>query len=76
VPHDENGVPHARNQLPNAVAHGGLVATPSDLARLAIEIGLAYQGRLNRLLSKRSAEMLEVLASITHQYHWPDLANR
>jgi CubicO group peptidase (beta-lactamase class C family) len=147
VPHDENGVPHARNQLPNAVAHGGLVATPSDLARLAIEIGLAYQGRSNRLISKRSAEMmlakaadidprefggpvgqglgvmllgggrtlhflhpggndpgancwviaspatgkgavvmtngaagealmLEVLASIAHQYHWPDLAKQ
>jgi CubicO group peptidase (beta-lactamase class C family) len=147
VPHDENGVPHARNQLPNAVAHGGLVATPSDLARLAIEISLAYQGRSNRLISKRSAEMmltkeadvdprqyggpvgqglgvlllgegrtlhflhpggndpgancwviaspitgqgavvmtnaaagealmLEVLASIAHQYHWPDLAKR
>jgi len=34
VPHDENGAAHARNQLPGAVAHGGLVGTPSDLARL------------------------------------------
>ena len=44
--------------MPNAVAHGGLVTSASDLARLAIEIGLAYQGRSTRLLSKRSAELM------------------
>jgi hypothetical protein len=58
VPHDENGVAHARNQLPGAVAHGGLVTTPSDLARLAIEISRAYRGRSTRLLSRRSAELM------------------
>ncbi len=58
VPHDEKGVAHSRSQMPNAVAHGGLVASASDLARLAIEIGLAYQGRSTRLLSKRSAELM------------------
>ncbi len=58
VPHDENGAAHARNQLPGAVAHGGLVTSPSDLAKLAIEIGRAYQGRSTRLLSKRSADVM------------------
>ena len=58
VPHDENGVARARNQMPDAVAHGGLVTSASDLARLAIEIGLAYQGRSTRLLSKGSAELM------------------
>jgi CubicO group peptidase (beta-lactamase class C family) len=62
VPHDEKGVPHARNSMPNAVAHGGLVTTPADLARLALEIGLAYQGR-SRLLSKRSAELMMTKAA-------------
>lgn len=63
VPHDEKGAPHARNQMPTAVAHGGLVTSPSDLARLAIEIGLAYQGRSTRLLSKRSAELMVTRAA-------------
>ena len=58
VPHDENGTAHARQQLPGAVAHGGLVSTPSDLARLAIEIVLAHQGKSSRLLSRRSAELM------------------
>jgi len=58
VPHDEKGVARARNQMPDAVAHGGLVTSASDMARLAIEIGLAYQGRSTRLLSKRSAELM------------------
>ena len=50
VPHDEKGVAHARNSMPNAVAHGGLVTSASDLARIAMEIGLAYQGRSTRLI--------------------------
>jgi CubicO group peptidase (beta-lactamase class C family) len=58
VPHDEHGVAHPRTSMPNAVAHGGLVTSASDLARLALEIGLAYQGRSTRLLSKRSAELM------------------
>ena len=44
-----------RDQLSGAVAHGGLLASPSDLARVAIEIRLAFPGRSTRLLSKRSA---------------------
>jgi CubicO group peptidase (beta-lactamase class C family) len=58
VPHDENGVAHPRPLMPNAVAHGGLVTTPSDMARLALEISLAYQGRSTRLLSRRSAALM------------------
>jgi CubicO group peptidase (beta-lactamase class C family) len=58
VPHDEKGVARARSQMPDAVAQGGLVTMPSDLARLAVEIGLASEGRSTRLLSKRSAQMM------------------
>lgn len=58
VPHDEDGAPHSRTQLPGAVAHGGLVTSASDLARLAVEISLAWQGRSTRLLSRRSAELM------------------
>jgi CubicO group peptidase (beta-lactamase class C family) len=58
VPHDENGVAHARNQMPDAVGHGGLVTSASDLARLALEISLAHQGRSTRLLSRQSAELM------------------
>jgi len=58
VPHDEKGVAHARALMPDGVAHGGLVTTPSDLARLALEIGLASWGRSTRLLSRRSAQMM------------------
>ena len=58
VPHDEKAVAHARGLMPGAVAHGGLVTTPSDLARLALEIALASEGRSTRLLSKRSAGLM------------------
>jgi CubicO group peptidase (beta-lactamase class C family) len=58
VPHDEHGVAQVRDLLPNAVAHGGLVTSASDLARLAIEVSLAYQGHSTRLLSRQSAEMM------------------
>jgi len=58
VPHDEEGVAHVRTQMPDAVAHGGLVTSASDMARLALEIGLAHQGKSTRVLSKRSAELM------------------
>jgi len=63
VPHDEKAVAHARSLMPDAVAHAGLVTTPSDLARLALEIGLASEGRSTRLLSKRSAQMMLTTAA-------------
>ena len=58
VPHDERGQARPRSLMPKAVAHGGLVTTAADLARLAVEIGRASQGRSDRLLSKRSAALM------------------
>jgi CubicO group peptidase (beta-lactamase class C family) len=43
-PHDAAGQAHDRMQMPNAVAHGGLVTTPSDLALLLAELMRAEQG--------------------------------
>lgn len=43
-PHDAAGQAHERVQMPNAVAHGGLVTTPSDLALMMAELMRAEQG--------------------------------
>jgi len=43
---------------PTAVAHGGLMTTPSDLAIFTIELMRAYQGLSNRLLSKKTARQM------------------
>jgi hypothetical protein len=48
VPHDENGMAHDRPMHPTALAEGGLLTTPSDLGRLAIELMRATQGQSNR----------------------------
>lgn len=41
-----------------AFAHGGLVTTPSDMALLANELMLSYNGQSNKILSKESAQQL------------------
>ena len=51
-PHDETGALRRPGMVPNAMAHGGLMTTPSDLAVFAIELMRAYNGRSRRLLSK------------------------
>jgi len=58
--HDVNGQPFEgeRLHLP-LLAAGGLWTTPSDLARFAIEIMLAYKGQSDKVLSQETAnEML------------------
>lgn len=54
VPHDENGRAHDRPMHPTALAQGGLLTTPSDLGRLAIELMRATQGQSNRVLSRKT----------------------
>jgi CubicO group peptidase (beta-lactamase class C family) len=51
-PHDEEGAVREPAMPPTALAQGGLMTTPSDLARFASELMLAYQGRSERLLSR------------------------
>jgi CubicO group peptidase (beta-lactamase class C family) len=57
IEHDVNGQPFEgeRLHLP-LLAAGGLWTTPSDLARFAIEIMHAYQGRPDKFLSPESAQ--------------------
>jgi CubicO group peptidase (beta-lactamase class C family) len=50
LPHDEQGVAGAPAMHPTAEAQGGLMATPSDLARFTCDLLLAYSGRAGRLL--------------------------
>lgn len=59
---DGTPVPGGWNVQPEMAA-GGLWTTPSDLARLAIELALAARGRSHRLLSQKMA-----LAMLTP--HW------
>jgi CubicO group peptidase (beta-lactamase class C family)/glyoxylase-like metal-dependent hydrolase (beta-lactamase superfamily II) len=51
MPHDEAGQPGEPGLPPTALAQGGLLTTPTDLARLTLELMNAYQGRPARLLS-------------------------
>jgi len=51
VPHDAEGIAHEPYMLPTALAHGGLMTTPSDLARFTVELMRAYQGQSDRILS-------------------------
>jgi CubicO group peptidase (beta-lactamase class C family)/glyoxylase-like metal-dependent hydrolase (beta-lactamase superfamily II) len=53
MPHDEAGQAGQPALPPSALAQGGLLTTPEDLARLTIELMSAYQGRSSRLLSQK-----------------------
>jgi CubicO group peptidase (beta-lactamase class C family) len=52
MPHDSEGKACEPSMIPTAVAHGGLVTTPSDFALFTIELMYAYQGRSERILSQ------------------------
>jgi len=58
VPHDEEGKAHKPVMVPGAVAHGGLMTTPSDLAAFAIELMRAYQGKSDILFSRKTARAM------------------
>jgi CubicO group peptidase (beta-lactamase class C family) len=66
--HDVNGQPFEGDRLHfPLLAAGGLWTTPSDLARFAIEIMLAYRGQSDRLLSQEMA-----IEMLTPQIDTPD----
>ena len=50
LPHDGDGIAHPLQLHPSAIAQGGLLSTPSDLARLAIDLMEGAQGRSSRVL--------------------------
>ena len=58
MPHDEAGQPGESSLPPSALAQGGLLTTPSDLARLTLELMSAYQGRSSRLLSQKTVRRM------------------
>jgi CubicO group peptidase (beta-lactamase class C family) len=43
---------------PTALAHGGLMTTPSDLALFGVELMRAYNGRSDRLMSQDMARRM------------------
>lgn len=52
VPHDEKGNAYPANLHPVAVAQGGLISTPSDIAKFLIELMHTYQGESEQIISK------------------------
>ncbi len=58
MPHDEKGVPRQPAMHLTALAHGGLMTTPSDLARFTIALMEAYQGRPGGILSPGMVRMM------------------
>lgn len=57
-PHDQEGKAHQNGLLPSAVAHGGLVTTPYDLAKITVELMRAYQGRSDRIVSQKTVRQM------------------
>lgn len=57
-PHDGEGSPHMNDLHPSALAHGGLLCTSEDLARLTVELLRAYRSESSLLSRATFAEML------------------
>jgi len=58
IPHDAEGNPGTPALHPTAVAQGGLLTTPSDLALFTIELVDAYWGKSDRLMSQETARRM------------------
>jgi len=58
LPHDEEGRAVDRPLHPTALGQGGLVTTPTDLARLALGLMRAYRGEPGGILSRETARMM------------------
>lgn len=58
MPHDARGVACEPAMCPTALAQGGLMTTPQDLAILMIELMSAYAGRSEKLLSRQMAHRM------------------
>ena len=58
MPHDADGVLRQPAMPPTALAQGGLMTTPSDLATFAAELMRAYVGSSKRVLSKETAHQM------------------
>ncbi len=58
LPHDPEGSAHDPEMHVNAVANGGLITTPTDLAIFTNELILAWHGRSDRILSQKTARAM------------------
>ncbi|MFC2151506.1 SUMF1/EgtB/PvdO family nonheme iron enzyme [Bacteroidota bacterium] len=57
-PHDEEGAVHEPVMDIYAVGHGGLMTTPSDLAKFTSEIMQAYKGKSEKVITQSTAQKL------------------
>jgi len=57
-PHDQEGKMHDNMLHPTALGQGGLVTTPSDLAKFTMELMLAYKGKSEKLLSQKTVQQM------------------
>jgi len=58
MPHDEKGIAGRPGMHLTALAHGGLMTTPSDLARFTLALMMAFQGKSGGWLSSATARRL------------------
>jgi len=58
MPHDDKGAVGEPAMHQTALAHGGLMTTPSDLAKFVIELMKAYQGESHRVLYQNMVKQL------------------
>jgi len=62
-PHDQAGVTQDYGLHPSALGCSGLVTTPADLAKFAIDIMLAQQGKSKKILKPESAQNMIIKTS-------------
>jgi CubicO group peptidase (beta-lactamase class C family) len=58
LPHDEQGAVGVPGMHATALAQGGLMTTPSDLARFTCDLLLAYEGRTGHLLTPATIRLM------------------
>ncbi|MDH4270491.1 MAG: beta-lactamase family protein [Candidatus Aminicenantes bacterium] len=76
IPHDAEGKAGEPAMHPTALAQGGLMTTPSDLARFTIELMQAYQGRSAKILSQEMAkQMFQPAVAMDPQILGPGLSD-
>jgi CubicO group peptidase (beta-lactamase class C family) len=63
MPHDADGILREPALSSTAVAQGGMITTPTDLAAFAVELMRAYRGSSNRLLSREAARLMFSMAA-------------
>jgi len=58
MPHDAEGISREPAMHETAFAHGNLTTTPTDMAKFALEMIRAYQGKSEKILSQSTARQL------------------